>query len=102
MPYSVEVSGEAEGDLDRLTGAQEARARQAFKRYLRDQPTQEGNIRRPLDPNPLSATWELRLDDVRVCYEVDEENQTVYILRVLTKIREQYYLRGRPFEMRLP
>ena len=43
----------------------------------------------------------MRLDDVRVCYEVDEDNQTIYVLRVLTKIREQYYLRGRPFERRL-
>ena len=84
-----------------FSGAQRARVRAAEKRYLRDQPEQEGAIRRRLDPNPLGATWELRLDEIRVCYEVDRASQRVRVVRVLTKIREQYYLRGVPFEMRL-
>ena len=54
-----------------------------------------------MDPNPLGATWELRLDDVRVFYDIEEAAQSVRVLRVGRKVRETVYLRWRPFLTRL-
>jgi mRNA-degrading endonuclease RelE of RelBE toxin-antitoxin system len=100
MPYRIALRREAQDDLQTLAAAQEARVRRALPRYLADQPTTPSAIRRRLDPNPLGAPWELRLAELRVFYEVDDDARTVRVLRVGVKPRETLYLRGAPFEMR--
>jgi mRNA-degrading endonuclease RelE of RelBE toxin-antitoxin system len=90
VAYRVRYNGEAEEDMRRLTGQQRGRVRAAERRYLADRPDRDdGTIRKKLDPNPLDAEWELKLGELRVCYEVDQAAQVVRILRVLIKVREQ-------------
>ncbi len=100
MAYRISYAPDAGQDLDYEGRATEASIRRAVPRYLTDQPGEPSNMRRPLDPNPLEADWELRLGNVRVFYQIDNDAQTVRVLRVGRKAREVVYLRGRPFEMR--
>lgn len=54
-----------------------------------------------MDPNPLEATWELRLGDIRVYYDLDEAAQLVRVLNVGIKRRERVFIRGREVDLRL-
>jgi mRNA-degrading endonuclease RelE of RelBE toxin-antitoxin system len=54
-----------------------------------------------MDPNPYGAPWELRLDNVRVLYDIDKEARVVRILRVGEKRGNEFYVRGQKVEMRL-
>jgi mRNA-degrading endonuclease RelE of RelBE toxin-antitoxin system len=100
MPYRIALRREAQEDLQALTAAQAARVRRALPRYLAAQPAAPSALRRRLDPNPLGAPWELRLAELRVFYEVDDDAQTVRVLRVGVKPRETLSLRGAPIDMR--
>jgi mRNA-degrading endonuclease RelE of RelBE toxin-antitoxin system len=64
--------------------------------HLRHQPTQGTRRVKPLRPNPV-ASWELRLGDYRVWYDVEEEDRIVNVLVVGEKKGNQFYLRGREF-----
>lgn len=58
------------------------------------EPTTETRNRKPLRPNPTAA-WELRLGDIRVLYNVDDQIQIVEIQRVGEKRRNMFFFRGR-------
>ena len=61
----------------------------AVERQLLDQPTVETRNRKPMRPNPI-APWELRIGQLRVYYEVEEEpGQRVNILAVGIKERNR-------------
>jgi hypothetical protein len=79
----------------------ESRVRRAAPRYLRDTPGERSNIRRPMGPDPLDAEWELRLDDLRVFYDIHEDAKRVLILRAGEKRGNALYLHGVKLEMRL-
>jgi mRNA-degrading endonuclease RelE of RelBE toxin-antitoxin system len=100
MPYRIRYTPDADQDLRNLGRPAEAFVRRAVPRYLTDQPAVRSNIRRPMAPNPLEADWELRLDELRVFYDIDEAARSVRVLRVGRKAREVLYLRGRPYDMR--
>jgi mRNA-degrading endonuclease RelE of RelBE toxin-antitoxin system len=105
MPYRIEYSQDARDDLSWLSRRNQVRVQAEVRRLLGDQAEVESVRRKRLAPNPLDAQWELRLDDVRVLYDVSSEDattvQTVSVLRVLEKRREQWLLRGLPIRMRL-
>ncbi|MGH2356257.1 MAG: type II toxin-antitoxin system RelE family toxin, partial [Chloroflexota bacterium] len=65
------------------------------------QPTLLAGQRKRLDPNPLGATWRLRLGAYRVFYDVDTMEHLVKVMRVGHKPAETLYLRGKPFPMRV-
>ncbi|NUM80406.1 addiction module toxin RelE [bacterium] len=44
--------------------------------------------RKPMRPNPV-ASWELRMGDLRIYYDVEEEKRLVYVLAIGIKIRNQ-------------
>ena len=53
-----------------------------------------------MDPNPLGVPWVLRLDEVRVYYDIDQAAQVVRVLRVGRRIRERVFIRGVETDMR--
>jgi mRNA-degrading endonuclease RelE of RelBE toxin-antitoxin system len=85
MAYQIGWTAEANVDLTYLRRNDEVLARRATPRFLSDQPTLESTKRRPMSPNPYGAPWELRLDNVRVLYDIDEDAHVVRILRVAEK-----------------
>jgi len=63
------------------------------------QPTVETRNRKPMRPNPL-APWELRIGDLRVYYDVEEEPEpVVYINAVGTKERNQVRIAGEVYNL---
>jgi mRNA-degrading endonuclease RelE of RelBE toxin-antitoxin system len=102
VPYRIQVSPTAELDLRSLRKREGQAVRPALPRYLTHEPSARSTKRRPLDPNPFDADWELRLGDLRVLYAIDEPAQVVRVLRVGRKEGNRLYLRGVPVETRLP
>ncbi len=79
MPYIIEYSPEAEDHLRLLTTRQQRVVIETVGRQLLNQPTIETRNRKPMRPNPL-APWELRIGNLRVYYEVEEEPETRAII----------------------
>ena len=63
--------------------------RDALLRQLADEPTAETRNRRQLRPTAL-ATWRLRVGDVRVYYDVvDDEPPVVVVKAIGIKVRDR-------------
>jgi len=59
----------------------------------------ETQNRKPLRPNPL-ASWELRIGDLRVYYDVEEDpEQLVLIAAIGIKIRNRVYIEGELYDL---
>lgn len=66
---------------------------------LAHQPTVETRNRKPMRPNPL-APWELRIGDLRVYYDVQEEPQKVVtVLAVGIKVGNRVVIGGEEVEL---
>ena len=89
MPYRIEYSPDVEEHLRALTARQQAIVLDTVDKQLLHQPTVETRNRRPMRPNPL-APWELRIGNLRVYYDVEEEPEpTVAIRAVGVKVRNR-------------
>jgi mRNA-degrading endonuclease RelE of RelBE toxin-antitoxin system len=82
-----------------LTARQQAIVLDAVDDQLIYQPTVETKNRKLMRPNPI-APWELRIGDLRVYYDVEEEPEAVvYINAVGVKERNQVYIAGEIYEL---
>lgn len=87
MSYHIECSPDAEDHLRALTARQRAIVLDTVDVQLAHQPTVEMRNRKPMRPNPL-APWELRIGNLRVYYDIEEE-PVVYIRAVGIKERNR-------------
>ena len=72
MPYRIEYSPDAEDHLRTLTPRQQRIVLDTAEKQLIHQPAVETRNRKPMRPHPL-APWELRIGNLRVYYDVEEE-----------------------------
>ncbi len=79
MPYRIEYSPEVEDHLRELTARQQETVLDTVDEQLMYQPTVETRNRKIMRPNPL-APWELRIGQLRVYYDVEEEPEPVVIV----------------------
>ncbi|MDJ0677810.1 MAG: type II toxin-antitoxin system RelE/ParE family toxin [Calothrix sp. MO_167.B42] len=99
MAYRIEYSPEAEVHLQSLTARQQAIILDTVDEHLMYQPTLETKNRKLMRPNPL-APWELRIGDLRVYYDVEEESEAVvYINAIGVKERNQVYIGGEIYKL---
>lgn len=71
----------------------------AVDEQLAHEPTVETRNRKPMRPNPL-APWELRIEELRVYYDVEEEpEKRVVILAVGIKDRSRVIIGGEEVEL---
>ncbi len=82
MPYRIEYSPETEVHLRFLTARQRVTVLDGVDEQLTYQPTVETRNRKPMRPNPL-APWELRIGNLRVYYDVEEEPESVVHIRAV-------------------
>ncbi len=82
MAYRIEYSPEAEDHLRALTARQQAIVLDTVDAQLMYEPTVETRNRKPMRPNPL-APWELRIGNLRVYYDVEEEPEPVVYVRAV-------------------
>ncbi len=79
MPYKIEYPPETISHLRALTTPQQVTVLNTVDEQLTHQPLIKTRNRKPMRPNPL-APWELRIGNLRVYYEVEEQPvPTVYI-----------------------
>ena len=65
-----------------LTARQQAVVLDAVEEQLTHRPTVETRHRKPMRPNPL-APWELRVGDLRVYDDVEEEPKAMVLIRAV-------------------
>lgn len=65
-----------------LTTRQQVTVLDSVDEQLTYQPTVETRNRKPMRPNPL-APWELRIGNLRVYYDVEEEPEPVVYIRAV-------------------
>ena len=82
LPYEIEYSPDAEEHLRTLTARQRAIILDTVDEQLVHQPKVETRNRKPMRPNPL-APWELRIGDLRVYYDVEEDPTPVVYIRAI-------------------
>lgn len=99
MSYRIEFARSVQMHLDCLTRAQRIRIFDGIRTRLQHEPLVETRNRKQLRPNPL-APCELRLGELRVFYEVVENQpDVVRILAVGYKERNRLLIGG--LEVRL-
>ena len=72
MPYRIVYASEIRDHLRCLTARQRSTVFDEVNQQLTYEPTVETRNRKPLRPNPL-ASWELRIGDLKVYYDVEED-----------------------------
>jgi mRNA-degrading endonuclease RelE of RelBE toxin-antitoxin system len=89
LAYRIEYSPDADEHLRTLSARHQSIVLDEVDKQLVHQPTVETKNRKPMRPNPL-APWELRIGNLRVYYDVEEEpEQAVYIRAVGIKERNR-------------
>jgi mRNA-degrading endonuclease RelE of RelBE toxin-antitoxin system len=82
LAYRIEYSPDAYEHLRMLSARHQATVLDQVDRQLAHQPTAETKNRKPMRPNPL-APWELRLGNLRIYYDVEEESEKVIYVRAV-------------------
>ena len=99
MPYRIEYSPEAEAHLRALTAREQSTVLDTVEVQLAHEPKVETKNRKPMRPNPV-APWELRIDRLRVYYDVQEEpEQVVKVRAVGIKNRNEVRIGGEVIEL---
>ncbi len=99
MAYRIDYSPETDQHLRVLTARQRSTVFDAVDEQLEHQPTVETRNRKPMRPNP-SAPWELRIGELRVYYDVEEEpEQVVVIVAIGVKDRNRVIIGDEEIEL---
>ena len=88
--YAIELSADAEVDLVALRAVDRSRILKQIERQLPYEPSRESRNRKPLRGlvppwQHLEPTWELRIGEFRVFYDVDETLKVVVVRAVRHK-----------------
>jgi len=99
VPYRIEYAPDAQDHLRGLTARQRAIVLDTVDEQLQHQPMAETRNRKPMRPNSL-APWELRIGDLPVYYDTEDEPEPlVYIRAVGIKERNLVRIGGEVFEL---
>ncbi len=83
MPYRISYTNQARDDLRYLTANQQSRITDEVLKQLPYQPTIRTINRKPMEPNPLGVSWVLRVGNLRVYYDVENDPPpTIFVRRV--------------------
>ena len=82
MPYEIEYSPDSEEHLRTLTARQRAVLLDSVDEQLAHQSKVETRNRKLMRPNPL-APWELRIGNLRVYYDVEDDPEPVVFIRAI-------------------
>lgn len=97
-PYRIEYTAEAVRHVQALPAFKRRLVLDWADLQLRHQPTLATRNRKLLRANPL-ATWELRIHDARVYFDVEESERIVTIRAVGRKVRERVIIGGEEIDL---
>ena len=99
MAYRIDYSPVVEEHLRVLTPRQRTNIFDAVDRQLAHQPSVETRNRKPMRPNPV-APWELRIGNLRVYYDIEEDPEPcATIVAVGKKLRNRVIIGGEEVEI---
>ncbi|NEP14567.1 MAG: hypothetical protein F6K14_31090 [Symploca sp. SIO2C1] len=99
MPYQILLSEEAEIHLQFLTARDQRIVIDGIEDQLLYQASVPTRNRQPMRPNDI-ATWKLRIGNLRVYYDIEEEPEPiVQILAIGVKERNQVRIGDRYLEL---
>lgn len=96
--FDIRFSEDALLDLDALKKSQRVAAVKAAESQLQQDPLTASRHRKQLRENPISS-WEMRVGDLRVFYDVDVPNKVVLVKAVGVKEHNRLFIRGKEFEL---
>ena len=82
MAFVIEYSPDAEDHLRALSARQRSTVFDEVDRQLLNEPDVETRNRKPMRPNPV-APWELRIDDLRVYYDIEYDPARKVLIRAV-------------------
>ncbi len=85
-------------DLKYLKKSKQSLILNEVEEQLTQEPLKETRNRKPLRENDL-ASWEIRIGEIRVFYDVDEEGREVTIKAVGRKEKNTLYIRGKEYQL---
>src|SRR5260370_9288347 len=94
--FSIIVTESALKDLRHLKKSAQAAILQSADEHLVHEPLKETRNRKPLRPNELSS-WELRVEEHRIFYDVEESSEQVTIQAVGSKVHDKLYILGEEY-----
>ncbi len=97
MPYTIDITFDADEDLERLTARDRRIILAEIRTHLTYEPMQHTLKRKHLKENELNIPWELRVGTYRVLYKV--EGNIVYVLAIATKQHNDYYIKGKKVKL---
>jgi len=99
LAYRIDYSPATDEHLRVLTARQRAVVFDGVDEQLEHEPGVETRNRKPMRPNPL-APWELRIEELRVYYEIEElPEQVVTIVAVGVKDRNRVLIGGKEIKL---
>ena len=98
MAFELKWSPDAKDHLSVLSAYQRVAAVDGAERHLKDEPTQPAKNRKLLRENPV-ATWELRVGNIRLFYNIDSSNHAVEIVAVGVKEHNRLRIGGQEIEL---
>ena len=90
MRYEILLAPEAVQDLNALKATVKASVRQGLETHLRYEPTKVSKSRIKRPRGPLRPQYRLRMDEVRVFYDVTDT--TVQVLAIVAKSEAEQWL----------
>ena len=99
MPYEIVFEPDAAEHLQAFSVRDQATVLDQIEVQLTYQPDVETRRRKRLRPNPL-APWELRVGEIRVFYDVDEDPASVRVIAVGRKEGNRLMIAGEEVSLR--
>ena len=101
--FTISYAPETYTHLDRIELKYHRLVAATIKEQLSHTPVRETRNRKPLeDPASFGATWELRFgpkNSFRVFYDVNHEENTVFVLAIGEKKGNRLFIGGEEFEL---
>ena len=98
MVYSIEFSEDAERHWSLLTARDRGIVLDAIGRQLLHEPAVPTRHRKLLRQNPL-ASWQLRVGEFRVFYNVEDDRTTVVIVAIGVKVHNILLIDGKRYQL---
>lgn len=94
MAFRIELVDDAKAALRRLRVVDRAKVLDRIERHLTDEPTAQSRSRIKRLRAGTYPPYRLRVDDIRVYYDVDEATRLVVVLGIVPKSESAAWLAG--------
>jgi mRNA-degrading endonuclease RelE of RelBE toxin-antitoxin system len=96
--YTIEFTDDAKRQLRQFPARNQRALVSSIEEQLTHQPTEPTRNRKQLRPNQL-AEWELRVQEFRVFYNVEETEYSVAVVAIAVKKGNKFIIEGKEYTL---